>query len=46
MVHWRSHADALAAAEAFGSLPEVAAFVAMIDPQQMRMLYLAQQRTF
>ncbi|GAB4120605.1 MAG: hypothetical protein Fur005_23830 [Roseiflexaceae bacterium] len=46
LVHWRSHADAVAAAEAFGSLPEVAAFAAMIDMQQMRMLHLAQQRSF
>jgi hypothetical protein len=46
LVHWRSHADALAAAEAFGSMPEVAAFADMIDPQHVRMLHLVQQRVF
>jgi antibiotic biosynthesis monooxygenase (ABM) superfamily enzyme len=46
VVHWRSEAEALAAAEAFPSMPEVVSFVAMIDETAMTMLHLAQARSF
>lgn len=46
VVHWRSKAEALAAAEAFATLPEVAPFGAMIDEAAMTMLHLAQARSF
>lgn len=42
LVHWRSKAEALAAAEAFGMMPEVAAFASLIDEQEMTMLHLGQ----
>ena len=42
LVHWRSKAEALAAAEAFGTMPEVAAFASMIDESEMTMLHLDQ----
>lgn len=42
LVHWRSKAEALAAAEAFGAMPEVAAFASMIDEKEMTMLHLGQ----
>ena len=46
LVHWRSEADALAAAEAFGTMPEVATFAGMIDATQMTMMHLEQARDF
>jgi heme-degrading monooxygenase HmoA len=42
LVHWRSKAEALAAAEAFATLPEVASFGAMIDETRLTMLHLDQ----
>lgn len=44
--HWRSKAEALAAAEAFATMPEVAPFGAMIDETAMTMLHLEQARSF
>lgn len=46
VVHWRSKAEALAAAEAFASMPEVAPFGAMLDETTMAMLHLEQARIF
>lgn len=46
VVHWRSEAEALAAAEAFPTIPEMAPFVAMLDETAMTMLHLAQARSF
>lgn len=46
IVHWRSKAEALAAAETFGGLPEAAAFASMIDETQMTMLHLGQVPSF
>ncbi len=46
LVHWRSKAEALAAAEAFATMPEVAPFVAMLDEAQMTMLHLDQACSF
>jgi len=46
VIHWQTKIEALAAAQAFGTMPEVAAFGAMIDPNQMTMLHLEQARTF
>jgi hypothetical protein len=46
LVHWRSKAAALAAAEAFGTLPEVASFGAMINESQLAMLHLDQVCSF
>jgi len=46
LVHWRSKAEALAAAEAFGTMPEVAAFASMIDETQMTMLHLGHALSF
>lgn len=41
LVHWQSKVDALAAAEAFGTMPELAAFASMIDETHMTMLHFA-----
>ncbi len=46
LVHWRSKAEALAAAKAFGTMPEVAAFANMIDETQMTMLHLGHALSF
>ncbi len=46
VVHWRSEAEALAAAAAFATMPEVTSFVAMIDETTMTMQHLAQARSF
>lgn len=46
LVHWQSYDQALAAAEAFGSHPELAAFGALIDETQMTMLHFDQARRF
>jgi hypothetical protein len=40
LVHWRSKAEALAAADVFGTLPEVGAFASMIDMTQMKLYHL------
>lgn len=46
VVHWRSKAEALAAAAAFGAMPEAATFGAMIDETALTMLHLDQVRRF
>jgi heme-degrading monooxygenase HmoA len=46
VVHWQSKAEALAAAEAFAAMPEVAVFAGMIDETQMTMLHLDQTHAF
>lgn len=46
VVHWRSKAEALAAAAAFATIPEAAAFGAMIDETAMTMLHLNRVRCF
>ena len=46
LVHWRSKADALAAAEMFSTVPAFALFAMMIDEAQMTMLHLSQVRSF
>lgn len=46
LVYWRSNTEALAAAEAFGAMPEVALFASMIDATQLTMLHLTQAHSF
>jgi Antibiotic biosynthesis monooxygenase len=46
IVHWRSEAEALAAAAKFPTMPEMGEFVAMLDETDMAMYHLEQLRRF
>jgi hypothetical protein len=46
VVHWRSMADALAAAEVFPTLPAAGPFVALIDERSMTMQHLHVAKQF
>jgi hypothetical protein len=46
LVYWHSHAEALAAAETFGSKPDLAAFGALIDETSIDLQHLAPVRAW
>lgn len=46
MVYWQSNAEALSAAAAFATMPEMASFVQLLDQQSITMLHLAQVRSY